>query len=120
MAENQRRAYALPIIGTLIYAIIAYWLFRTWEEMELVSGSFICVMPFVVGMLAVLLAPSGYRTRTSYGIFVPWIPLAALCVTAIAAGWELIVCVLMASPILLGAASLGGTVDCEFLSPPGW
>ena len=108
------RAYAVPLIAVLIYSIITYVIFREVDSLELVSTSFIIGMPIAIGALVILFAPEQYRTRASYGIFMPWLPLFGLCAAAVVAGWEPVICIIMALPILLPTCSLGGLALVKF------
>jgi hypothetical protein len=69
------------------------------------SLGFFLIVPFVLGVLTVRQVEAPSRL---FRIFAPWIPMLLVVVIAVALGWEGMICVVMALPILLIMASLGG------------
>jgi len=69
--------------------------------------AFFVVVPFVLGALTVRAVEAPSR---AYRFFAPWLPMLLVVGVALALGWEGMICVVMALPILLLIASLGGVV----------
>lgn len=91
--------------GLILRAIID---FHIWEgAITVMSVAYIVLVPAVVGYLAVRpdSAPSWPRT-----LFLPWPPVVAVTAVLALIGREGAICIIMALPILLVGASLGGIV----------
>lgn len=99
----------LGAFGGSVYAIGVY-LASTHESLLLVTGSvaFLCVVPFVVGMLTVVVAPRAFKDMTSYALLMPVLPISILSVFVLAFQLEAFMCVLMALPIMVPCGSAGG------------
>jgi hypothetical protein len=69
------------------------------------SLGFFLIVPFVLGVLTVRQVEAPSRT---FRFFAPWVPMLAVVGVAVAVGWEGMICVVMALPILLLMASAGG------------
>lgn len=69
------------------------------------SLAFFLAVPYVLGVLTVRRVESASRT---FRIFAPWLPMLLVVGVAVALGWEGMICVIMALPILLVMASAGG------------
>jgi len=93
---------------TLIVGIVAYLIFQATDGLDVVSISFLCGVPFVLGVMTVLLAPAKYRASKKYGILMPWLPSLTLGIVLWILGWELAICVIIGMPIVLGISSFGG------------
>jgi len=98
------------LLGTLLgaaYGLLARLLIETKFAafFALISISFLILIPFAIGYLAVLPAKN---PRWWYRIFVPWIPVATAIGGSIVTGWEGAICVIMSAPLLLIMASVGG------------
>jgi hypothetical protein len=101
-----RRSSLLGLAIGTIYGVAARFLVEIRPEVFLVlSYSFLLFVPLAVGYLAVF--PS---TRPSwfYMIFAPWLPTFLGVAASWVAGWEGAICVIIALPLLLIIASLGG------------
>lgn len=72
---------------------------------SIMSVGFLFVVPFVMGHFTV--APTG-STSLAFRIVAPWWPTLLATGIAMALGWEGMICFVMALPLLLGSASLGG------------
>lgn len=79
------------------------------------SAAFLLLVPLAIGSLAVWLAPPEQRTEWGYALAVA----AGACVIAIAItgllAIEALICIVMASPILLAGAAIGGALACLVL-----
>jgi hypothetical protein len=92
-------------LGT-IYGIAARFLLEIRPDVFLVlSLSFLVFVPLAVGYLAVF--PSA-RPSLPYMIFAPWLPTVLGVAASWLAGWEGAICVIVAFPLLLILASIGG------------
>jgi hypothetical protein len=69
------------------------------------SLAFFVVVPFVLGVLTV----RGVEAPTrKFRFFAPWVPMLTVVAVTVAVGWEGMICVVMALPILLLMSSAGG------------
>lgn len=95
----------------LSYGVFARLAFQSpWEEyLGLITLGFAIFVPLAIGALTVAFAPRRYRTSWGYGIFMPWAPCLLLGIIAVILAWEVAICVVMALPIFMIMASLGGT-----------
>src|ERR1041385_4425215 len=91
--------------GVLIRVASDYKLFT--EVMAVMSIAFISVVPLVVGFLAV--RPID-RPTWGFALMYPWIPTTIVAVITGVIGYEGAICILMALPIMLVAASIGGVL----------
>jgi len=81
------------------------WLKTTFAAMSI---AFLFLVPLALGTLVVWLASLPGRRSVAYWILAPWVPCLAFLVAVIALAWEGWICVVMAAPIFLVMASLGG------------
>jgi hypothetical protein len=75
-----------------------------------ISVGFLFVVPLVIGALTHFFAPAQDRKNWLYAIFMPWVSCLIFAVLAIVFSLEAWICVLMALPVFLGMAMLGGLV----------
>jgi hypothetical protein len=76
------------------------------------SAVFLLLVPAVVGALAVWMAPATKRTNWGYALATA---VASCLIATVITGLlaiEALICVLMASPILLSEAAIGGALAC--------
>ncbi len=70
--------------------------------------AFLFLVPIAVGALTVFLAPAKYRTSLPHALLMPLLSsLIALVVVTVLA-WEALICIVMALPIVVAMATLGG------------
>jgi hypothetical protein len=94
------------VYGVAMRAFIEYPI-AGQAVLTVMTLDFMVLMPFVLGYLSVIPHPN---PSLPYRIFVPWIP-TALSVAALAVfGIEGIICIVMAAPVLILFASVGGLV----------
>jgi hypothetical protein len=74
------------------------------------SLSFFFITPPVLGFLTVLLAPEREKRSAQFAISAPWFPCIACMLFAGLLRWEALFCVVLALPIFLTLASIGGIV----------
>jgi hypothetical protein len=92
----------------VVHGVLARFVFDTnylKGAFAVMSLAFFLVVPFVLGVLTVrgVEAPS-----RKFRIFAPWVPMLTVVAVTVAVGWEGMICVVMALPILLLMASAGG------------
>jgi uncharacterized protein YndB with AHSA1/START domain len=102
------KASRLGIILGLVYGLAArlatgFSLFG--DAFAVMSIAFLVVVPIVLGHLTVSTVE---RPSWAYRIFAPWVPTLLVVVFAIVLGWEGAICIVMALPLILFFASLGG------------
>lgn len=116
--DRLKTAYAfLPgvLIGTL-YGVLSRLLFDMPNSIWLtMTCAFLLVAPFVVGYLTVWLAPPALQAAKKYAIFAPWLTCLLLFITVWFFKLEFVICILMASPLFLLLASVGGFIGYRVL-----
>lgn len=111
----------------LIYGLVGRFVFIRGGAMSndgtrlviygLMTIAFIFLVPVALGVLTVYFAETEKRRSWWFRLFFPWIPSFALLVVAWLVGWEGSICLLMASPIFLIMASVGGAVSTLATGP---
>ena len=97
----------IPIAAMLLTSVIfKIDLFR--DFFSVMSGSFIFLIPFGAGALTVYLSSIEKAASTVYRIFLPWVPILIFFVLTLLVAFEGWACWLMALPIFLISASIGG------------
>lgn len=111
--DRSTSLFFVTVPGALAYGLLAHLVFQQ-SSLQSVYGlltiGFICLMPLVLGALVMLLAPRRYRSSRLYVTLAPLgVGLLFLLIGAV---WlkELWICLLMASPFVLGLALIGGIV----------
>ncbi|HVW59688.1 MAG TPA: hypothetical protein VHC48_06630 [Puia sp.] len=100
-------ALSVPVVYALILRVIfGSNIFRNF--FQVMSVSFLFVLPFGVGFITILLSPREKTQKILYRIFVPWIPILLFFVATIGFALEGWACWLMILPVFLVAASVGG------------
>lgn len=69
--------------------------------------AFLLLVPFVLGALTVA---SVRHPSIAYRVFAPWIPMTLVVLASALIGWEGSICIIMAMPVLLVFASVGGLI----------
>ncbi len=72
------------------------------------SLSFLFLVPLGLGALTAWFSPRTSRWRWLYWVFLPLVPCLLLMAAVLALAWEGAFCIVLASPIFLGMAVLGG------------
>ncbi len=99
------RGFALAITyGLLLRVMMVY----APPVLAVMSLGYIFVAPCVIGYLAVQAVPNPTTLQAVF--LLPWPPVFAATLVIAFAGWEGAICIIMALPVLLVGASLGGTV----------
>ncbi len=102
-------AIGIPVL----YAIALRFIFgvEAWNQLFWVmSISFLCCLPTIVGALTVYLSAEEKVKSLSYQFFAPWVPIMIFFVITLLVSWEGWGCWLMVLPFFLLAASLGGFI----------
>jgi hypothetical protein len=111
----RRRALSL-LLGTVVavaYALLTQLAFRAnWAGalLTVLSLGFLAVMPCAIGILTVVVADAEARRSWPYAIFAGWPACFILAILTIALSLDAAICLVMALPILLVGASLGGII----------
>lgn len=102
-------AFGIPTL----YAVLLRLFFGidTWENLFVVmSVSFLFLLPMIMGILTTFLSPVEKITKITYLIFAPWIPVGLFLVITLAFAIEGWACWIMALPLFLILASVGGFI----------
>ena len=112
--SHKTRLYVgMPLI--LGYGLLTRRLFGLQGDdglLGLVTIGFVCIFPFILGFLTVLVLPRKYKKSWLHAIFVPWLSGGLLIAIILALAWEAWICVLMAAPFFFSLISLGGMAMC--------
>lgn len=94
----------------LIYGILTRWIFglNNNDLFIVMTLAFILVVPAALGALTVWIAPASLLEKWSYAVFMPWLTSLVTILTIALIKLEAVVCVVMAVPLFLPLASLGG------------
>jgi hypothetical protein len=101
----------------LLFGFIMRFLFDVDSLSSLysvMSISFILLVPFAIGAIAIYFSIIESVKGLSYRIFIPWVPIFGLLILTMAFSIEGWACWLMILPIFLMAASAGGVVASHF------
>jgi hypothetical protein len=83
--------------------------FPNSQVFQVMTLSFMVVLPFAIGFITIFVIEwRGAQPIWMWFLF-PWLPLAAGELATVAAFWEGFICVVMFTPIAMGASSLGGS-----------
>ena len=103
--------YLAPIILGVCYGLFAQATAR-YESLKdifsLMSIGFIFILPFVIGCITVYFASPEMSQKWIYRIFAPLLTSSLCLIISMLIGWEGLICLIMALPIYLPIASLGG------------
>ncbi len=107
----------------MLYGLLARLAFASngrWDTLfSTMTLGFLCLVPFAVGALTVYLAPASMRHAASYAILMPWLSTLLWVLAAGVLGWEASICIVMALPLLLAMASVGGLLIYALRRPRG-
>ncbi len=101
----------------LLFGLIMRFLFDSESLAALfsvMSVSFILLVPFAIGAITIYFSSIESVKGLGYRIFMPWVPILGLLTLTIAISMEGWACWLMALPIFLPAASVGGLTAGHF------
>lgn len=105
----------IPVLFSLVmaagYGLFVRLAFNSEQYAQLfgtISVGFLFIVPLVIGALTQFFAPAQHRKNWLYAVFMPWVSCLIFAVLAIVLSLEAWICVLMALPVFLGMATLGG------------
>ena len=108
-----KQDFKVSIIAGVIYGVFAQLFARTGffnEALLVMSFSYVIILPFCLGWIAVQVASEEERAQWVICVLRP-IGVVALCMLiAFLVGWEGTICVIMAFPIYIPLAMLGGLI----------
>ena len=110
LIKQLRKALYIVAIPPL-FGLLMRFLFGidSWNSLlSVMSLSFIFLVPFGIGALTIYLSNARDVEKLGYRIFMPWVPILGLLCITIALTIEGWACWMMALPIFLIAATLGG------------
>jgi hypothetical protein len=111
MNSQRLKSFFTAIVIPIIYAIILRLFFgvSTWRNLfSVMSISFLFCLPTIIGALTVYFSDIEKAKKRSYRIFAPWIPVFIFLIITLLISLEGWACWLMALPLFLIAASIGG------------
>jgi hypothetical protein len=96
----------------LIYGILTRWFFgvNNNDLFIVMTLAFILFVPLALGALTVWVAPLPLLDRWPYAVFMPWLTSALTILTIALFKLEAVVCIVMALPLFLLLATLGGLI----------
>lgn len=116
--DKQKLFGVLKVIAIpTFYAILLRLFFgvKTWTDLySVMSVSFLFCLPTIVGALTIYFSSEKNVRRSSYKLFVPWIPILIFLFITLVFSWEGWACWLMVLPLFLIAASIGGLIGAYF------
>jgi hypothetical protein len=117
MKKSSWRRHIAAVGTGLLYGLTLRLLFgldptnAAWgDAFAVMSYAFVFFMPLVIGAITVVLAPVESRGNWPYWIFMPWASCAFMILASFILGWEGMLCIVFASPIMLVLASVGGVL----------
>ncbi|MDX2247387.1 MAG: hypothetical protein SF052_11445 [Bacteroidia bacterium] len=113
MSNRNIRIILVAIAIPTLYAVglRLFYGATTWKDIfSIMSVSFLCLLPTIVGVLAVYLSPEEKAKNIAYRIFVPWIPVFLFLFITLGFALEGWACWLMVLPVFLIGASIGGLI----------
>lgn len=103
------------VVAALVYGLLFQMAARIREGypplFEVMSFGYVFILPFVMGWLAVALAPETQRRNWWYRIFAPLGTSSLAFLSAFFLGWEGWICIVMGSIVGLPLAILGGILS---------
>jgi hypothetical protein len=109
----QTRSYATAIAAGLAYGLCFQILARVASLKNLLgvmSLGFVFLLPIGVGFVTTALAEREARRSWTFAIFAP-VPTAMSCLfAAMIIGWEGLICLILATPVYLVCAMIGGVL----------
>ncbi len=100
-----------------VYAVIVRLFLggEEWDDLfDVMTVSFLFGLPIIVGALTIYLSTEEKTRKLSYRIFAPWLPILTFLVITLTLSMEGWACWVMALPLFLVAASIGGLIGGYF------
>jgi hypothetical protein len=111
--RGQKRVFLVSLLIGVGYGILARLVFgldRFKDEFGVMTASFIFLIPFGLGIAAVMVGERHGRWKWWQWIVIPWLAALLALGSALALAWEGIICVFLWVPLFLVLSSLGGLV----------
>lgn len=107
--KNYLIVIGIPVIYAILIRIIFGLKLKTWNDLfEVMSVTFLFLLPTIIGTLTVYLSSQKKAKSIAYRIFTPWIPIFLFLILTLAWGIEGWACWIMILPVFLLTASIGG------------
>lgn len=107
------KSLLLAITIPTTYAVILRVIFGvdSWDDLfSVMSVTFLFLLPSIMGFLTVYLLPLPYAQKVASAVIVPWIPVYLFLLITILTQMEGWACWLMALPLFMILASIGGLI----------
>lgn len=121
MASNRKQV--LIIVGIASFYALGSWLMFTRPKLDdlfpIVSGAFLFSMPFAFGALVCFLGFKFGKPGRFWSLAAPPLLIAGLSMLAFLLGMEAAICLIVASPVLMVMALLGGWLMSRLLNRCG-
>lgn len=117
MTKSRLKRILLIVGVPTLYALILRIFFgiKTWSDLySVMSVTFLCCCPTIVGALTVYFSSEERVKKFYYRFFAPWIPIFIFFFITLLASIEGWACWIMALPLFLLAASVGGLIGGYF------
>lgn len=102
------------VYGLLCQFVLGREELKDW--FSVMTMGFVFIMPFILGVVTLYFANSESRSSWVYRIFMPWATASLCLLLSFVTGMEGTICLIMAVPIYLPLASLGGIVGGAFFT----
>ena len=104
------KAAVLGVIAGVAYGLVARLVVQTNEffpSFTVMTVGFLFIVPMVLGALTIVAVR---QPSIRYQVFAPWVPTLIVVGVSALIGWEGAICIIMALPVLLLFASIGGVI----------
>jgi hypothetical protein len=107
----RRSLFAICVVMGVAYGIIARFVFGSSKlegAFEIMSISFIFVVPLVIGYLTIALSPADETPKWGRWIALPWTTSLLTIFITLLLAWEGLICAVVWIPLFLVMSSIGG------------
>ncbi len=102
-------AVGYGLLLRLLIGIPGFDLPPEWRSpLGALSAAFLFLVPLAIGGLTVAFAPAEWRTSPLYAVGMPLVNCCLWAGVVLALNWEVFICILMALPLILPLAIVGG------------
>ncbi len=102
------------LYGLSCQFVLGHEAIKDW--FSVMTMGFVFIMPIILGVVTLYFANSESRSSWIYRIFMPWATASLCLLLSFITGMEGTICLIMAVPIYLPLASLGGVVGGAFFT----
>lgn len=103
------------IAAAVVYGLFMRLIFGFNDAFKVMSGAFLCLVPFVFGFLSVWFSKPEKVESKVYAFFFPWLTTLFLLAATVLLAIEGTICWVMIYPFFAAAAGIGGLVARHFL-----